>query len=109
MRKTFIAILICGIAIAGHQEYRYRQSVRYMLAQQPPAPETAPSEQEPESEEGKPASCDNYHNTAPAHRCGCGKAMHDKCDQPEPSVRNDSKCKTNCIPSHCHCIGMCAT
>lgn len=65
--------------------------------------------QEPDEEPGKPASCDNYRSTAADHQCGCGKAMHHDCGKPEPSVRNDSKCKTNCRPDHCKCVNRCTT
>ncbi len=42
-------------------------------------------------------------------RCACGKAMHHDCSQEEPSVRNDSKCRTNCRPDHCKCVNKCTT
>jgi hypothetical protein len=71
----------------------------------------APSPQRPQDspEEGKPASCDNYHSTAPAHRCACGKALHDKCSQPDPDVEMDRRCKTYCRKQNCKCMSACTT
>ena len=69
----------------------------------------SPQRQEESPEEGKPASCDNYHSTAPAHRCACGKAMHDKCDRPEPDVEMDKRCKTYCRKQNCKCMSACTT
>lgn len=60
-------------------------------------------------EENVPASCNNYHETAPEHKCQCGRAMHDDCDKPAPNVRNDSHCKTNCKPERCKCVTKCTT
>lgn len=56
-----------------------------------------------------PASCNNYSTTPNEHKCGCGKAMHHDCDQPAPSVTNDSKCRTNCKPERCKCVSACMT
>lgn len=57
--------------------------------------------------QGQPLSCDNYSTTA--HKCACGKAMHSDCMKQQPSVRNDSKCATNCRPEHCHCVNKCTS
>lgn len=61
-----------------------------------------------DSEEGKPAQCDNYKNTAPDHKCACDRAMQDcqgKMPQPPADVRMDKKCKTYCRQQHCMCAG----
>ncbi len=63
------------------------------------------SEDDPEA--GKPLSCDNFAHSV--HKCACGKAMHDKCDMPEPSVWNDHKCDTSCHPERCKCLNKCTT
>lgn len=73
-----------------------------LLSQDRPVPQDAP-------EEGKPASCDNFHATPEAHRCACGKAMHSDCSKPDPDVSLDRKCKTYCRSQHCLCLSACTT
>ena len=72
-------------------------------------PDLSPQRPDESPEEGKPASCDNYHSTVPAHRCACGKAMHDKCDRPAPDVEMDRRCKTYCRKQNCKCMSACTT
>jgi len=55
-------------------------------------------------QEGTASSCNNYHGTAPAHRCACAKAMME-CRTPGSHAQPDAKCKTYCEPTHCHCSG----
>lgn len=60
--------------------------------------------------EGTYKSCDNYaRQDGPQHRCACGKAMHDKCDEPAPNVAMDRKCKTYCSKQNCRCLSACTT
>lgn len=66
-------------------------------------------QQETPPEEGKPASCNNFHGTPEAHRCKCGRAMHEDCDKPEPDVEMDGKCQTYCRKQNCKCVSGCVT
>lgn len=64
--------------------------------------------QRDQPEEGKPASCDNYRQTEPAHRCHCARDTQ-KCNggipQPPPDVAMDSHCLTYCRQQNCKCQG----
>jgi hypothetical protein len=55
---------------------------------------------------GQPESCNNYHDTAEAHKCKCGRAM--MCNR-DPNAPEDSKCQTYCRKEACKCIGPCDT
>ncbi len=66
-------------------------------------------DQQDDAEEGKPARCDNYKQTEPAHRCHCGKAEHEDCSKPTPDVEMDKKCTTYCRTQNCHCLNHCQT
>lgn len=66
-------------------------------------------EQEEDPHANQPASCNNFRETAPEHKCACGKAMHSDCDKEAPSVMNDTKCKTTCHPDRCRCVNKCTT
>lgn len=59
-------------------------------------------------EEGKPASCDNYRQTEPSHRCHCARDEQ-KCDggipQPPADVEMDKRCSTYCRKQNCKCSG----
>lgn len=54
----------------------------------------------------QPASCDNYHKTAPAHRCSCNRAT--ECPNGEKRAE-DPKCKTYCRPEACKCLHPCTS
>ena len=58
-------------------------------------------------EANRPASCDNFKQTAPDHRCACARAMQHCGDMPQPpaDVRMDKKCLTYCSAQHCRCAG----
>lgn len=77
-------------------------------------PPQSPNEQDGEipadtPDADRPKSCDNFAATAPSHRCACGKAMHDKCDQPDPNVAMDKHCRTYCKEQNCKCLNKCTT
>ena len=62
--------------------------------------------QEPEPQEGQPATCNNYKNTV--HKCMCDRAM--MCGRGGTgSVEPDSKCLTTCRPKACLCLGPCTS
>jgi len=56
-------------------------------------------------QEGTASKCDNYHGTAPEHKCECAKAM--KCPEPGKPLEESKNCKTYCRKQDCHCIGPC--
>jgi hypothetical protein len=58
--------------------------------------------------EGPADRCDNYHSTAPAHRCACAKTTTE-CKMPGMRIEPDAKCKTYCKPEHCHCLTKCTS
>lgn len=102
MRRFLLPLSISGVLLVAGL-IPIGMNMRGLFAQQ--------QEQDDESDphEGQPEQCDNYKGTQKEHVCHCGKAEHEDCDKPAPSVRNDSKCKTNCRPSKCHCITKCVT
>lgn len=56
--------------------------------------------------EGQPATCNNYRETAPEHRCACNRATECSHGRPQPE---DSHCQVYCRHDACRCLNPCAT
>lgn len=108
--KTTIAIMVLIGAASGFAFY----ADQHHLAEQAQPPHQihelvmAAAQQRDAPEPGHPASCNNYKQTAPDHRCNCLRARqqcHNLPPEPPPDVSMDKSCDTYCVTQHCKCIG----
>lgn len=114
--KTYVAFLVAVVLGVGYamtaaivNEVESTPLTRLAL-QAPDVPQPPAGNGEDEdggAEAGRPLQCDNFAQTAPAHRCHCARDQQ-KCHgfpDPPADVKMDSHCLTFCKQQHCQCAG----